>query len=459
MEDHNCSTRSGELLEKLFRSFVIFCVKIFYRHIGVRGEDNIPPNDGRTPVIFAGNHHNGLIDPIIVYCTVPNRVIRPVAAAYLFDIPVIGFIIRSLLKAIPVRRRTDKKGRKVDNSKSLQAMSNVLLEGGSFTIFPEGVSHNSTEVLELKTGFARACMLALQMDDSLNIYVVPVGLNYQAKNRFQSDIFVDFGEPIIVNKKHLELFKKDAQQTLSDLTNELKDRLESVVIHASNKEVLTAAHLARMMLREKDTGLTQAEYIDFTKVLINILERDAKEFKDLFWELHAFQTHLNILNLKYEDLKYGERTLLDHVFITLVSLPLSLPGALFHAPIGLISSWVGKKFARGYEDQQAHYKIMMSLILVPTVYSITFLTLTILFGPLKAASTLFFLIISVYFAIIVRPLSFSLKLLSTLPRLLMSNRKALRAENDRLLAKLQKIIEEDPEAQKLLPLLQPRSIS
>jgi 1-acyl-sn-glycerol-3-phosphate acyltransferase len=60
--------------------------------------------------------------------TVPNRIIRPVAAAYLLDIPVIGFIIGYLLKAIPVARRTDKKGRKVKNSKSLQMMSNVLLE-------------------------------------------------------------------------------------------------------------------------------------------------------------------------------------------------------------------------------------------------------------------------------------------------------------------------------------------
>jgi glycerol-3-phosphate O-acyltransferase/dihydroxyacetone phosphate acyltransferase len=195
-------------------------------------------------------------------------------------------------------RRKDNEGKSANNDAALEAMAKILLDGNAFCIFPEGISHNSTEVLELRAGFARACMIALEKNDSLQISIVPVGLNYEAKNRFQSDIFVEFGEPLVVTKQHLQLHQMDSQKTLSDLATNLKEGLEDVIIHAPNKEVLTVAHLARMMYREDSIQVTQREYVDFTKMLIDVFQEDNKESKDLFQALLIFQTHLDILGLR-----------------------------------------------------------------------------------------------------------------------------------------------------------------
>jgi hypothetical protein len=143
--------------------------------------------------------------------------------------------------------------------------------------------------------------------------------------------------------------------------------------------------------------------------------------------------------------------------ITILSLPISLPGALFHAPIGLLAKFIGSKLAQNYEDQQAHYKVMVSMLLVPIVYLITFIALSILWGPMKAIICILLLVFSVYIAIIVRPLTFSLKFLGTVTRLLTFNRQMLKKEHDSLFERLQKLIGNRAETQPLRALVRPQS--
>lgn len=51
------------------------------------------------------------------------------------------------------------------------------------------------------------------------------------------------------------------------------------------------------------------------------------------------------------------RAAVNSAIITFISIPLCIPGELVHGPIGLLSSYVGKKLSEGYDDQQAHYKV------------------------------------------------------------------------------------------------------
>jgi hypothetical protein len=51
------------------------------------------------------------------------------------------------------------------------------------------------------------------------------------------------------------------------------------------------------------------------------------------------------------------RAAVHSAIVTFISIPLCIPGELVHGPIGLLSSYVGKKLAEGFDDQQAHYKV------------------------------------------------------------------------------------------------------
>lgn len=138
------------------------------------------------------------MDPFLILASIDSREPVSVAAAYLFKMPVLGFILKTF-QTIPVTRRQDVPTdqvcyginlftllKKTNNVDSIERMSQVVSkQRGALVIFPEGISHNSSDIMEFKTGFARAAFMALERNPELKIHIVPVGLNYDAKNRFR----------------------------------------------------------------------------------------------------------------------------------------------------------------------------------------------------------------------------------------------------------------------------------
>jgi hypothetical protein len=72
----------------------------------------------------------------------------------------------------------------------------ALRAGINIALFPEGMSHNERYRLPLKTGAARIVLEAEVRHGPLRIRIVPVGLNYEAKDRFRSRVRVHVGHPI-----------------------------------------------------------------------------------------------------------------------------------------------------------------------------------------------------------------------------------------------------------------------
>lgn len=69
-------------------------------------------------------------------------------------------------------------------------------------IFPEGGSHDRTDLLPLKAGVA-AIALGVMDQYNISVPIVPVGLNYFRGHRFRGRVVVEFGEPINISKETL----------------------------------------------------------------------------------------------------------------------------------------------------------------------------------------------------------------------------------------------------------------
>ena len=98
---------------------------ILFGGLRVRGLENIPQEG---PVLIASNH-TSYTDPVGILAVCP-RLLHYMAAAELFDIPVIGTLIK-YLQAFPVRR----------GENDLQAIAKcrqLLKEGQGVVIYPEG---------------------------------------------------------------------------------------------------------------------------------------------------------------------------------------------------------------------------------------------------------------------------------------------------------------------------------
>lgn len=113
--------------------------KLFFR-LKVTGQQNIP-QDG--PFIIVANH-SSLLDPIILGVSIKHKIIF-VAAAYLFEIHWLGYLLRKA-NSIPVQREND--------IKAIKQSLKILQRGGVLGIFPEGGVDRQKDDLPIKAGAA-----------------------------------------------------------------------------------------------------------------------------------------------------------------------------------------------------------------------------------------------------------------------------------------------------------------
>ena len=113
--------------------------KLFFR-LKVTGQQNIP-QDG--PFIIVANH-SSLLDPIILGVSIKPIIIF-VAAAYLFEIGWLGYLLR-MANSIPVQREND--------IKAIKQALKILQQGGVLGIFPEGGVDRQKNNLPIKAGAA-----------------------------------------------------------------------------------------------------------------------------------------------------------------------------------------------------------------------------------------------------------------------------------------------------------------
>lgn len=116
-----------------------------------------------------------------------------------------------------------------------------LKEGGCIGIFPEGGSHDRTDLLPLKAGVSIMALGALSANPSLRLRIVPVGLSYFHPHKFRSRAVVEFGSPIEIPREFVEDFEKggDAKKSaIGGMMELVVDGLKSVTVRAPDYETL-----------------------------------------------------------------------------------------------------------------------------------------------------------------------------------------------------------------------------
>lgn len=89
-----------------------------------------------------------------------------------------------------------------------------LAAGGAVGIFPEGGSHDRTDLLPLKVGVSLIAYSALDKI-GINVPIVPVGLNYYRAHRWRGRAVVEFGRPIHIPSGTLDKFRAGGSQVRS----------------------------------------------------------------------------------------------------------------------------------------------------------------------------------------------------------------------------------------------------
>src|ERR1700682_1817684 len=209
-------------MRRIVTAFIRIGAKVFFRRIEIVGWEKVPAS---SPVIFAVNHPNALIDPIFLLCFAP-RPVSMLAKAPLFKMPLIGWFVKAL-DTIPVYRKQDNLG--TSNQATFERARELLKRGGSIAIFPEGTTHSDPKLRELKTGAARIALGA-----GIEVDIIPTGLYYTEKKTFRSSALVYFGSPIHVTPQPPDEHGEPLPEPVEELTARIENALNDVTLQADS---------------------------------------------------------------------------------------------------------------------------------------------------------------------------------------------------------------------------------
>ncbi|KAI1177979.1 acyltransferase [Nemania sp. FL0916] len=283
----------------------------------------------------------------------------------------------------------------IDQTEVYKAVFNRLNSGGCVGIFPEGGSHDRTELLPLKAGVAIMALGALAEDPDCGLQIVPVGMNYFHAHKFRSRAVVEFGTPFQIPDDLVRKYKngqrRDAiagtldmvHQALSAVTVSSPDYDTLMCIQAARRLYNTGKKLPLPMVVELNRRLA----IGFSKY------KDDPRIVEVMGNLRDYNKQLQYLNIKDHQLSYAKMTLPRVIFtfiyrvakIIVLSIGV-IPGLVLFAPVFVATKYISHQKAKEAlagssvkiqgRDVMATWKLLVAMAFAPALYNFYSIILT-----------------------------------------------------------------------------------
>jgi len=219
-------------LYRFSRALVRTTLGIYFKKIEISGLKHVPPTG---PVILASNHPHSITDALLLGVGAGGRIVHYVAHSGLFRNRLKAWFLRRC-GVIPVYRPRDVQDATDRNIATFAACRHVLQKGGAIGIFPEGTSEEERRVQKLKTGCARIALESeAESDWQLGVRIVPVGLNFESRRRFRSQVLLSFGVPIAA-ADYREAYLEEPHEAAHRLTAVLQEAIRRRVVNISRDE-------------------------------------------------------------------------------------------------------------------------------------------------------------------------------------------------------------------------------
>ena len=373
------------LAYRLLRGLVRLLVGVFFREIVVEGAPNVPRDRGGLLVAW---HPNGIVDPALILAAAPVQVVFG-ARHGLLRWPLVGALMRGL-GTVPIYRAQDTpddpEARRRANDHSLDALAGAVQAGRFAALFPEGVSHDAPFLAEVKTGAARLFLRA-HLGAEPSPVIVPVGLHYDRKDLFRSDVVVAFHPPIKVEPTQVE--PTQAGDPAHALTAQIERALVEAVRPTEDWHLHRLMHRAYALMRAEDDvrqGVraeplsARARARGFHQIWTGYQARRQShpgEIAALHRDMTAYDRLLRAAGLADADLDRPPRLdpLLGVLFAIQLALlavllpPILVVGFVVNLPPFLLLNAAARRFASADKDT-ATIKILGGVLLYPLAWGI-----------------------------------------------------------------------------------------
>jgi 1-acyl-sn-glycerol-3-phosphate acyltransferase len=357
----------------LFRFYVIFVHRLYYREIVVLGRENLPKSG---PVIFSPNHQNALMDALAVACTVPRQTVF-LARADLFRRRLFAKVL-AFFKIMPVYRIRDGYANLAKNEECFAKAVAILSAGKSICLMPEGNHGNQRNLRPFSKGIFRIALRAQEKNgEAPFVNIVPVGLDYNDYSGFRARLMIRIGAPIDVSS-YFPAYRNNPARAFHGLCNHLRGEMKRLMLHVESaghyetiwtlKEIYRDRMFLKMRMQAKSTDAR----FSVDQCLLEVLDEKATNDE---WCLTQIEPRLNLFGRLASELRLRPAHLDDAANGSLV---LAMKSALYLCVLPLIaygfvnniiSYCVTARVARSVKDPQfqSSLKCVSGVFVVPIV--------------------------------------------------------------------------------------------
>ncbi|KAJ7722893.1 hypothetical protein DFH07DRAFT_856402 [Mycena maculata] len=278
----------------------------------------------------------------------------------------------------------------VDQQDMYRHVYDCLNRGGSIGIFPEGGSHDRTDLLPLKAGVSIMALGAMANDPNVRVKIVPCGLSYFHAHKFRSRAVVEFGRALDVPAELVDMFKQGGAQKREAVTKFLDlifNALKTVTVRAPDYETLMLIQAVRRLYKTPGQHLTLGQVVELNRRLLEGYEhfKDLPRVQKLRKDVLKYNRLVRDMGLRDHQVPRAQRAgwktlaLLTYRFGLLsVWTIFALPGVVLNGPIFILASVISRRKAKealaasrvkiAARDVLATWKVLISLGVAPVLY-------------------------------------------------------------------------------------------
>lgn len=278
----------------------------------------------------------------------------------------------------------------IDQTKVYEAVFARLRAGGCVGIFPEGGSHDRTELLPLKAGVAIMALGALAEAPDCGLTIVPVGMNYFHPHKFRSRAVVEFGSPFKIPPELVDMYQNNKRrEAIGQILDTVYQSLSSVTVSTPDYDTLMLIQAARRLYNPTGKKLPLPVVVELNRRLALGYEKFKTDQRlvDLRDAVKDYNTRLKYLNLRDHQVQYAKMSVPKVVFTLLYRVAKLavlflgvLPGLVLFSPVFIATKAISRKKAKQAlagstvkiqgKDVMATWKLLVAMAFAPTLYHV-----------------------------------------------------------------------------------------
>ncbi|KAI9845981.1 MAG: hypothetical protein M1837_004387 [Sclerophora amabilis] len=279
---------------------------------------------------------------------------------------------------------------KVDQTKVYDAVFERLNSGGCVGIFPEGGSHDRTELLPLKAGVAIMALGALAANPDCGLKIIPCGMNYFHAHKFRSRAVIEFGHPVEVPPELVEMYNRrdEKREAVQSLLQIVYQALVSVTVTSPDYDTLMLVQAARRLYNPTGKKLPLPMVVELNRRLVKgyTHHREDPRIVHLKKSVNDYNKELRLLGIRDHQVQYARFSIPKIIFTLFYRLGKlllmavgTLPGLGLFTPVFVTAKAISIKKSREAlaastvkiqgRDVMATWKLLVALGLAPVLYA------------------------------------------------------------------------------------------